>query len=73
MPITGVMPLPAVRNSTLAGGGSGRMKSPLGAAKRTMVPGSRPLTRWLEMKPSGVAFTVMEMCPWSRRGVEVRE
>jgi len=49
------------------------MKSPLGAASRTIVPGSSPLTRWLEMKPSGVALTVIEICPWSRRGDEVSE
>ena len=59
--ITGVMPLPPTRNSIRAGGGSGSTKSPLGSASRTIVPGSSPLTRWSERKPSGIARTVIAM------------
>ena len=44
--ITGVMPEPAVRNSTDAGAGSGITKLPWGAASRTIVPGATPPTRW---------------------------
>jgi hypothetical protein len=43
--ITGVMPLPATRNSSLSGGGFGSVNSPAGAASLTMVPGSSPRTR----------------------------
>ena len=57
--ITGVIPEPAVRNSTDGGGGSGRTKLPCGAANRTTVPGRTPLTRWVDRKPSGMALTVM--------------
>ena len=64
--MTGVIPLPAVTNSILAGGGSGSAKSPLGAARRTIVPGFTPFTRWVDRKPSGVALTVMEMSFLSR-------
>jgi len=73
MDITGVMPEPAVRKSTFAGGGSGRVKAPCGAASLTTVPGSRPLTRCPDRKPSGMALTVMEMRPSPCSGVEVRE
>ena len=59
--MTGVMPLPPTRKSIRAGGGSGRVKSPSGAASRTIVPGSRPLTRWDDSSPSGMARTVMAM------------
>ena len=59
--ITGVMPLPATRNRIFSGGGSGSTKSPLGAASRMIVPGSRPSTRWAERKPSGIARTVIAM------------
>jgi hypothetical protein len=71
--ITGVMPLPAVTNSNLAGAGLGRAKLPLGAASRTTVPGSTPLTRCDDKKPSGVALTVIEINFLSRRGIDVSE
>ena len=41
MPITGVMPLPAVMNSTLSGPRSGRTKSPAAWSSWTSVPGLR--------------------------------
>src|SRR5277367_3121790 len=57
--ITGVIPDPAVRNRIDGGAGSGSTKLPWGAANRTIVPGSTPATRWVDRKPSGIAFTVM--------------
>ena len=57
--ITGVIPEPAVRNSTASGAGSGSTKLPCGAASRTIVPGRTPATRWLDRNPSGMALTVM--------------
>src|SRR5580693_7529224 len=57
--ITGVIPDPAVRNRIDGGAGSGSTKLPWGAASRTIVPGATPATRWVERKPSGIAFTVM--------------
>jgi hypothetical protein len=71
--ITGVTPLPATRNSTFAGGGSGITNSPSGSASRTMVPGANPLTRWLESSPSGIARTVMLIVRPLRRGSELIE
>jgi hypothetical protein len=71
--ITGVMPLPPTRNSVLAGGGSGSVNSPAGAASRTIVPGASPRTRWSERKPSGMARTVIVMSPRLCVGTELRE
>ena len=73
MAINGVMPLPALTKRIFGGGGSGSAKSPLAAANRTIVPGFTPLTRCVERKPSGVAFTVIVMRFSSRWGTEVRE
>src|SRR3982074_2892129 len=75
MAITGVMPLPAVTNRILAGGGggAGSPHSPFGEARRTMVPGCTPFTRCVDRKPSGVAFTVIVMFLLSRRGIDVNE
>ena len=71
--ITGVMPLPATRKRIFSGGGSGRTKSPLGSASRMIVPGSRPWTRCVERKPSGIARTVIAMVRPSRFGGEDTE
>ena len=76
--ITGVMPLPPTRNSIFCGGGSGSTKSPSGSASRTMVPGSRPSTRWDDSCPSGIARTVIAMVrplpSWNERcGAELTE
>ena len=73
MAITGVIPLPAVTNSNFGGAGSGSAKSPFGAARRTTVPGSTPLTRWSDKNPSGVALTVIEISFLSRCGTDVSE
>ncbi len=58
--MTGVIPLPPVRKSIFSGGGSGRTKSPLGGASRTIVPSATPVTRCWDMKPSGIALTVTD-------------
>ena len=71
--ITGVIPLPPTRKRIRAGGGSGSTKSPSGAASRTIVPGSQPLTRWEERKPSGIARTVIDKVRPLRRGGELME
>ena len=39
MPMTGVIPLPALRNSSRGGGGSGRTNVPSTPPSRTIVPG----------------------------------
>ena len=41
IPMTGVMPLPAVRKRTFAGAGLGRVKSPVAWSSMTRVPGAR--------------------------------
>ena len=69
----GVMPLPAVMNSSDSGGGSGSVNSPCGAASLMMVPGSTPSTRWVDKNPSGVALTVIEISPSVCSGTEVSE
>ena len=71
--ITGVTPLPATRNSIRSGGGSGSTKSPSGRARRTMVPGCRPFTRWADSSPSGIARTVIEIVRPCRCGGELIE
>ena len=71
--ITGVMPEPAVMNSTDAGAGSGMTKLPCGAASRTIVPGATPPTRWVDRNPSGIALTVMVMVRAPLTGLDVSE
>ena len=71
--ITGVIPLPPTRKSIRSGGGSGSTKSPSGRARRTIVPGARPLTRWADSSPSGIARTVIEMVRPLRCGGELTE
>ena len=41
MLMIGVMPLPALMNSSFSGSGSGRTKSPSTPPRRTIVPGLR--------------------------------
>ena len=63
IPMTGVMPLPAVRKRTLAGAGVGRVNSPVAWSSMTRVPGAVARTRWLLTLPSGIALVVMAMQP----------
>ena len=57
------MPLPAVRKSTFAGAGLGRVKSPVAWSSITRVPGVVARTRWFETLPSGIALVVMATQP----------
>ena len=63
IPMTGVMPLPAVRKRTLAGAGLGRVKSPVAWSSMTRVPALASRTRWFETLPSGIALVVMATQP----------
>ena len=60
MPITGVMPLPAVTNRTLAGrvGGQDELAAAPGRVGRRC-PAVARRTRWLLTLPSGIALTVI--------------
>ena len=73
MPITGVMPLPAVRNRILRGVAAGKVNSPAAWSSWTMVPTVARRTRWLETLPSGMALTVIAMQPSARSVSEVSE
>ena len=58
MPMTGVMPLPAVRNSSFSGTGSGSTNSPAGGPIRSRAPTG---VRWAsapDTVPPGRAVTV---------------
>ena len=59
MPITGVMPEPAVTMSSLRGIGVGSTKSPSAWPRWTIWPGRTWCTRCWETTPSGIALTVM--------------
>ena len=63
MPMTGVMPEPAVRKRALAGRFGGRVKSPVAWSSMTSVPGVVARTRALLTLPSGIALVVMLMRP----------
>ena len=71
IPMTGVMPEPAVTMRNLPPSG-GSTNSPAACSRWTSVPGRASWTRWLLTRPSGTALTVMEMRP-SRRGPWVSE
>ena len=60
MPITGVIPEPAVTNRNRPPR-VGSTKSPVACSRWTRVPGSARWTRWLLTTPSGTALTVIEM------------
>ena len=72
MPITGVMPEPAVTNSSCSGIGIGSTKSPAACWRWIIWPARTRCTRCWETIPSGIALTVMLMCP-SGRGPWVSE
>jgi hypothetical protein len=73
IPITGVMPEPAVTNSALAGRAAGSTNSPAAWSSWTTVPGAVACTRWLLTFPPGMALTVMLMQPSPRPSSEVTE
>ena len=68
IPITGVMPLPAVRNRILAAVGA-EGEFPAAWSSWTTVPTVARRTRWLLTMPSGMAFTVIVMQPSARYGL----
>ena len=71
IPITGVMPEPAVTNSSLVPS-AGEFVLPAACSRWTRVPARARRTRWLLTLPSGTALTVTEIRP-SARGPWVRE
>ena len=73
MLMIGVMPLPALMNSSLAGSGSGSMKAPSTPPSRTITPGRAVRTRYGETLPDSTSFGVMLMQPSGRPGSEVIE
>ena len=75
IPITGVMPEPAVTNSSRTfspRGAVGSTNSPAACSRWTSVPGRLSRTMWLLTLPSGTALTVIEIRP-SARGPWVSE
>ena len=73
MLMIGVMPLPALMNSSLSGSGSGSRNSPSTPPSETIVPGPAAATRYGETLPSSTFLTVMLISPSSRAGSEVSE
>ena len=63
MVMIGVMPLPALMNSSFAGSGSGRVKAPSTPPSRTMTPGRATRTRYGETLPDSTSFGVMLIKP----------
>ena len=73
MPITGVMPLPAVMNSRRSGSHSGSTKSPAGASICRRAPTRSSSLRWADTRPPAIALAVISMQPSSRSGAEAIE
>ena len=74
MPITGVMPEPAVTNRAFAGRCSGRQNSPAAWSSWMSVPGVVPVHQVVaDTLPSGIALTVTLMQPSVRVRSEVSE
>ena len=69
----GVMPLPALTNSSRSGSGSGSTNVPSTPPKRTIVPGRTPPHRNGETLPAGTSLGVIAMRPSARSGSEVSE
>ncbi len=73
MLMIGVMPLPALMNSSRSGSGSGSTNSPSTPPSETIVPVRPRRTRYGETLPSSTFLTVMEMRPSLRSGSDVSE
>ena len=73
MLMIGVMPLPALMNSSLAGNGSGSVKAPSTPPRRTITPRRAVRTRYGDTLPDSTSFGVMLMQPSARSGSEVIE
>ena len=69
----GVIPLPALRNRSLPGSGSGSTKPPSTPPSETIAPGRPWRTRYGETTPLSTSFGVIEMQPSGRPGSEVSE
>ena len=67
--MTGVTPLPAVRNSSFGGVGDGRVNSPSTSPSVTIDPAAWELLKNRETTPSSVRLTVIVICPSGRGGV----
>ena len=67
--ITGVMPLPAVRNSSFGGVGVGSVNSPSTSPRVTIEPAACGLLRNLETTPLSVRLTVIVDLSVRARGV----
>jgi hypothetical protein len=64
--MTGVMPLPAVRNNNFAGIGEGNVNSPSTSPRVTIDPTAWVLLRNLDTTPLSVLLTVIVTCPSGR-------
>ncbi len=73
MPMTGVMPLPALMNSILAGRGSGRVNAPSISPSRTRSPGWIRCTRCGDTTPPSTFLGVTLISPSSGAGSDVSE
>ena len=73
MLMIGVIPLPALMNSSFSGSCSGSTKSPSTPPSRITVPGCAWRTRCGVTFPASTSFGVMLMQPSSRPGADVSE
>ena len=73
MLMIGVMPLPALMNSILAGSGSGSVNWPSTSPRRTSSPGWILSTRYGETTPLSTFLGVTLTSPSSGCGSEVNE
>ena len=69
----GVIPLPALMNSSFSGSSEGSTKSPSTPPSETIAPTRPCLTRYGETTPSSTCLTVIEIVPSARPGSEVSE
>ena len=69
----GVIPLPALMNSSRSGSACGSVNVPSTPPRRTIVPGRTRPNRNGETLPSGTSFGVIAMQPSPRPGSEVSE
>ncbi len=69
----GVIPLPALRNSSRRGNGSGSVKAPSTPPSRTIAPGRSRSHKNGETAPDGTSLGVIEMHPSARPGSDVSE
>jgi hypothetical protein len=73
MLMIGVIPLPALMNSSLSGRSRGSTKAPSTPPRRTIDPGRASRTRWGDTFPASTSFGVMAIHPSGRPGSEVSE